>query len=85
MRKNPLLVLNTIDSLSEKVEVIDTHLRAAEQLKEIELATAEMASGMTKKQKAQVVVPVTPKDPIGRNEKCPCGSGKKYKKCCLTK
>jgi len=23
----------------------------------------------------------TPK--IGRNEKCPCGSGKKYKKCCL--
>ncbi len=22
---------------------------------------------------------------IGRNEKCPCGSGKKYKKCCMTK
>lgn len=22
---------------------------------------------------------------IGRNEKCPCGSGKKYKKCCLMK
>lgn len=22
---------------------------------------------------------------IGRNEKCPCGSGKKYKKCCLDK
>ena len=21
---------------------------------------------------------------IGRNEKCPCGSGKKFKKCCLT-
>ena len=21
--------------------------------------------------------------PVGRNEKCPCGSGKKYKKCCL--
>ncbi|MFW1965071.1 SEC-C metal-binding domain-containing protein [Acinetobacter baumannii] len=20
---------------------------------------------------------------IGRNEQCPCGSGKKYKKCCL--
>ena len=25
----------------------------------------------------------TPK--IGRNEKCPCGSGKKYKKCCIGK
>ena len=22
---------------------------------------------------------------IGRNEKCPCGSGKKYKKCCIKK
>lgn len=22
---------------------------------------------------------------IGRNEPCPCGSGKKYKRCCLTK
>lgn len=22
---------------------------------------------------------------IGRNELCPCGSGKKYKKCCLMK
>ena len=22
---------------------------------------------------------------IGRNEKCPCSSGKKYKKCCLNK
>jgi len=20
---------------------------------------------------------------IGRNEQCPCGSGKKYKRCCL--
>jgi uncharacterized protein YecA (UPF0149 family) len=22
---------------------------------------------------------------VGRNESCPCGSGKKYKKCCLGK
>lgn len=25
------------------------------------------------------------KKKIGRNEKCPCGSGKKFKKCCLNK
>jgi uncharacterized protein len=31
----------------------------------------------------QPVVPVAPK--VGRNEPCPCGSGKKYKKCCLNK
>jgi len=35
-------------------------------------------------------IPVTPKQfiraqaKIGRNEPCPCGSGKKYKKCCAT-
>ena len=22
---------------------------------------------------------------IGRNDKCPCGSGKKYKNCCMPK
>ena len=26
-----------------------------------------------------------PKDAPGRNDPCPCGSGKKYKKCCLDK
>lgn len=26
-----------------------------------------------------------PKKKVGRNEPCPCGSGKKYKKCCLLK
>lgn len=29
---------------------------------------------------------IVPKEEkIGRNEKCPCGSGKKYKKCCGAK
>ena len=27
--------------------------------------------------------PIIAPPKIGRNEKCPCGSGKKYKKCCL--
>ena len=26
---------------------------------------------------------VNPTRDIGRNDPCPCGSGKKYKKCCL--
>jgi len=25
---------------------------------------------------------ITPSPPVGRNAPCPCGSGKKYKKCC---
>ena len=32
------------------------------------------------------IIPYTSKqNKIGRNEPCPCGSGKKYKKCCLNK
>ena len=31
---------------------------------------------------APVKVPVTKKEKIGVNDPCPCGSGKKYKKCC---
>jgi uncharacterized protein YecA (UPF0149 family) len=27
----------------------------------------------------------SPKSKTGRNDPCPCGSGKKYKKCCLLK
>jgi len=32
----------------------------------------------------EVAVPVTPvrSEKVGRNDPCPCGSGKKYKKCC---
>ena len=29
--------------------------------------------------------PVLTGPKIGRNDPCPCGSGKKYKKCCLNK
>ncbi len=31
---------------------------------------------------APVVIPVRSDDKVGRNDPCPCGSGKKYKKCC---
>jgi hypothetical protein len=31
------------------------------------------------------ILPVQKEQKIGRNDPCPCGSGKKYKKCCLNK
>ena len=31
---------------------------------------------------APVKSPVVKKDKVGVNDPCPCGSGKKYKKCC---
>ena len=30
-------------------------------------------------------IPIIRQKKIGRNDKCICGSGKKYKKCCLNK
>ena len=30
-----------------------------------------------------IKIPLSKKEKIGRNDSCPCGSGKKYKKCCL--
>jgi uncharacterized protein YecA (UPF0149 family) len=29
--------------------------------------------------------PIKVTEKIGRNDQCPCGSGKKYKKCCIMK
>jgi len=40
---------------------------------------AQPASGAAQTQTAR---PVSQPDKIGRNDPCPCGSGKKYKKCC---
>lgn len=36
----------------------------------------------SKKQQRGVYVNPRTEPKIGRNEPCPCGSGKKYKKCC---
>jgi len=30
----------------------------------------------------QVIRPVVPREKVGPNEPCPCGSGRKFKKCC---
>lgn len=40
---------------------------------------------LTKKEREANIEPVRTEPKIGRNEICPCGSGKKYKKCCLKK
>ena len=37
------------------------------------------------RRKDGVLVPVTPRNKPDRNKPCPCGSGRKFKKCCLAK
>ena len=42
-------------------------------------------SHLTKKEREADIQPVRTEPKIGRNELCPCGSGKKYKNCCIKK
>jgi preprotein translocase subunit SecA len=68
-RRPPRAVATSVDEIEE----------AFQRKKRRELDQARMAgSGDT--QPVQQVVRGTAK--IGRNDPCPCGSGKKYKKCC---
>lgn len=54
-------------------------LRAAERPARSELP-AEPAA-----QRVEAIAQLTSSKHVGRNDPCPCGSGKKYKKCCLDK
>jgi preprotein translocase subunit SecA len=33
----------------------------------------------------RLTLPGKPKQKVGRNDRCPCGSGKKFKNCCMKK
>jgi preprotein translocase subunit SecA len=67
--KRPPAVATSVDDLEE----------AFQRRKRRELEQARMA-GAGDRQPVQQVVRGSAK--VGRNDPCPCGSGKKYKKCC---
>jgi len=46
------------------------------------LETPTLLDPMPKKDRGRVVEPVRSTLKVQRNEPCPCGSGKKFKKCC---
>ncbi|HAG50950.1 MAG TPA: preprotein translocase subunit SecA, partial [Deltaproteobacteria bacterium] len=45
-------------------------------------ASAGFKQGAGGKEQAEKPKPIHVEHKVGRNEPCPCGSGKKYKKCC---
>ena len=73
------------EAIREEVvrRVFAFRLQTEEELKREQVAKITAAGGASdgtvKKQ------PVQKKNKVGRNEPCPCGSGKKYKNCCLDK
>lgn len=51
-------------------------LNASDMVRQIE------ESDLPAQVKAQMIPGIKPSSKVGRNDPCPCGSGKKYKKCC---
>src|SRR5665213_1024022 len=66
-----------IESRAAQNSVMD-FTRKIERKKEKELADLQFVGGESSTNKQ----PVLAKKQVGRNDPCPCGSGKKYKKCC---
>jgi len=64
------------------VEQFDEHAleqKRQKELDELNLVSSEESEGSNQNKK-----PVVRKEEkVGRNDPCPCGSGKKYKKCCM--
>lgn len=67
-------------ALTSKMWSLKGHSPA--ELEEIKIKNASL---VPKKMKNNVVKFVPRSSTVGRNDPCPCGSGKKYKKCCLHK
>lgn len=77
-------VVRILTHLSLEVRVVSREEQAAQTPAPQEQASHDSASAIGGGQKQQVKKPETvhkQKEP-GRNDPCPCGSGKKYKNCC---
>ena len=77
---------NDIDSISTNVVKILLNISKQQEIRRTETARITNASLDNlndvdgQQRKPETVVKQTPD--VGRNEPCPCGSGKKYKNCC---
>jgi preprotein translocase subunit SecA len=69
----------------EKIESMSTRHEELEAFHAQGIPEGDIASkgeGIRARPQAAKAQPVRTGDKIGRNDPCPCGSGKKYKKCC---
>jgi hypothetical protein len=86
-----LSIIHNVD-IPEMPDILEKRKEQDERQKARRKELSELAANY-KKNKVQgtfenggKVVPFKRNSPkVGRNEPCPCGSGKKYKKCCLNK
>ena len=68
-----------LDTIDKEITTYLLKMEVRQNLERKQVAKGQAVEDTSKKQKKQ-----TPKkvDKVGRNDPCPCGSGKKYKQCC---
>ncbi|AZN39183.1 SEC-C metal-binding domain-containing protein [Paenibacillus albus] len=79
------LLSSTAAQASEAPAAPEAKPEAAQATAQAQTAAASVTSQIRASYKRTITAPRRPVTSvkIGRNEPCPCGSGKKYKKCCL--
>lgn len=70
-----------VASIEEEVSkyIMKAQIRENLQRQEVVKNTQAVAGGQDEKKKVRK--PIVKKQTVGRNDPCPCGSGKKYKNC----
>jgi SEC-C motif-containing protein len=80
--------LEIVAANDNQVEFIAYYAVDGKQVRHHERSTFVQVDGKWYFDDGEIVKPGTIKrdgDKVGRNDPCPCGSGKKYKKCCLNR
>ena len=76
--EEPVAAAVTTEQQRAAQNTIEDLTRNIQRKKDREMAGLQFAGGQT----ATAQAPVVKGAKVGRNDPCPCGSGKKYKKCC---
>ncbi|MBE6616612.1 MAG: preprotein translocase subunit SecA [Ruminococcaceae bacterium] len=77
------MVMNIRDDTARMVMSVVPRPQGEVKRVEVAKVTSEGFAGGAQRSQPQKKAPVVNKTPkVGRNDPCPCGSGKKYKKCC---
>ncbi len=78
----PIYLLGAEEIEEEELALVDNPMKCHKLALEIESAIPEIYRWWKPQRKSAVQTVERDAPKVGRNDDCPCGSGKKYKKCC---
>lgn len=76
-------ISETILAIDSSVELTSAEKRKAQKIKRDFKIFTDIISKQTNETPSKVL-PIQPATKVGRNQLCPCNSGKKFKRCCIT-